>query len=119
MQKLVRRFLNFDDLEADDLEASVYMAILQLKLLFFGKFLVLLYYILLLRQSASLPLLFATVTGLTARKVTVARSWCSKKITVNKPNRKYTQNVFICMYVFVIKNTFGAFELEQSNAIDS
>ena len=24
MQKLVRRFLNFDDLEADDLEASVY-----------------------------------------------------------------------------------------------
>ena len=25
MQKLVRRFLNFDDLEADDLEASVYI----------------------------------------------------------------------------------------------
>ena len=25
MQKLVRRFLNFDDLEVDDLEASVYL----------------------------------------------------------------------------------------------
>ena len=38
------------------------------KLQFFGKFSVLLYYISLLRQSASLPLHFATVRGLTAQK---------------------------------------------------
>ena len=38
------------------------------KLQFFGKSSVLLYYISLLRQSASLPLYFATVRGLTAQK---------------------------------------------------
>ena len=58
--------------------------ILQPKLLYFGKFLVLLYYNLLLRQSALLPLLFAIVTGLTAQKVTVARSWCNSIATKDK-----------------------------------
>ena len=56
------------------------------EIIVFGKFLILYYYILLLRQNVSLPLHFDTVAGLTARKATVSRGRCIAKNSANISN---------------------------------